>query len=89
MNLSNYEKKIETRVRKFENQYYLLGNKKSYQLNYTGAVVLKYIGTEIELETLAKKISAYYKEDNINQIEEDIVTFLDFLLSENLIVSRD
>jgi len=88
MNLKNYERKLETRVRKFKDDYYLLGNRKSYLLNYTGAVVLKYIGDDIELEDVAKKISDFYKEENLEKIKTDIESFIEFLILENLIINR-
>lgn len=88
MNLNNYEKRLETRVRKFKDEYYLLGNRKSYLLNYTGAVVLKYIGTDIELETVVKKISDFYKEDDFERIKADIENFIEFLVLENLVTSK-
>ena len=88
MNLKNYERKLETRVRKFKDDYYLLGNRKSYLLNYTGAVVLKYIGDDIELEEVAKKISDFYKEENLEKIKTDIESFIEFLILENLIINR-
>lgn len=88
MNLNNYEKRLETRVRKFKDEYYLLGNRKSYLLNYTGAVVLKYIGTDIELETVVKKISDFYKEDDFERIKADIENFIEFLVLENLVISK-
>lgn len=79
---------LETRVRKFKDDYYLLGNRKSYLLNYTGAVVLKYIGDDIELEDVAKKISDFYKEENLEKIKTDIESFIEFLILENLIINR-
>ncbi|MBZ2040307.1 hypothetical protein [Streptococcus sanguinis] len=88
MNLKNYEKRLETRVRKFKDDYYLLSNRKSYLLNYTGAVVIKYIGDDIELEDVAKKISDFYREENLEKIKTDIESFIEFLVLENLIINR-
>lgn len=89
MNLNKYNKKLDTRVRKLNNNYYLLGQKKSYSVNYLGAVVLKYIGSDIDVLDLAKKISNFYELDNIFEIKTDIINFIKFLLNEGLIDQND
>ncbi|HEL1773398.1 PqqD family peptide modification chaperone [Streptococcus suis] len=89
MNLNQYKKELDTRVRKLNNNYYLLGQKKSYSVNYLGAVVLKYIGSDIDILDLAKKISNFYKLDNTFEIKTDIINFIKFLLDEGLINRND
>lgn len=85
MNLKNFSKDIDTRVRKFGNEYYLLAKGKVYLLNYLGAVVLKYINTDIDLEELANKINSVFMEQDIKMIEEDIKNFISFLLNEGIV----
>ncbi|HEM5251699.1 TPA: hypothetical protein U1341_002212 [Streptococcus suis] len=70
MNLSKYDRGIETRVRKFNGEYYLIGKGKVYSLNYLGAVVLKYIGSDITVNELSNKISEKYPGTDIETISK-------------------
>ncbi|MCC3170883.1 hypothetical protein K4H96_2050 [Streptococcus sanguinis] len=50
--------------------------------------MIKYIGDDIELEDVAKKISDFYREENLEKIKTDIESFIEFLVLENLIINR-
>lgn len=85
MNLMNYEKNTKVHVRKFKNDFYLLGNGKGYRLNYVGAVVIKYLHKDMEISELSGKIASYYGIEDTEQIAADICNFLNFLIQNNLV----
>lgn len=88
MNLEQFERHDGVRIRKFKSIYYLLTSEKNYQLNELGAVVLKYIGKNMEVVDLCNKISENYTEKNLKKINDDVRSFIDFLLSEGIIYKK-
>lgn len=89
MNLKIYIKDINVRVRKFRDDYYLVANGKTYLLNYLGAVVLKYINTDIDIKDLVFKIKSVFSEQSEETIESDIQAFITFLLDEEVIIEDE
>lgn len=83
--MNNFKRNENVRVRKFQNEFYLLGNGNSYSLNYLGAVVIKYLGKNITLAKLVVKISKHFPEVAQKKIKQDVIDFIDFLLSEELV----
>lgn len=85
MNLREYKTKDTVQIRSLKNKYYIILESNVYSLNYTGAVVIKYIGTDIELSLLVNKISSYYNISEKSKIETDILKFIDFLLYHEIV----
>ncbi len=85
LNLNQYNRHNSLRIRKFSDEYYMLGSGKCYKINETGAIVVKYVGKDMPIEALGSKIMDTYNGANIDEIIEDIKAFVDFLLDEGLI----
>lgn len=85
INLNKYNRKDGLRIRKFNDEYYMLCSGKCYEINETGAIVIKYISKDMTIETLSNKIAETYSVCVVDKISEDINSFIDFLLSEGLI----
>lgn len=85
LNLNQYHRKDNLRIRKFNDEYYMLCSGKCYKINETGAVVIKYIGKDMPINTLSNRIMEIYNGCNIDEIIEDIKTFINFLFNEGLI----
>ena len=47
--LNIYKRNENTNVRKFSNEYYIICAHKTFKINEIGAVILKYVGSEISI----------------------------------------
>ena len=72
-------------VRKFNEEYYLLGGKRNYKINEIGVIIFKYIGSDIKIEELRNKIMEKYEGGTREQIDSEINNFINLLLKEGLI----
>jgi len=84
--LNNYKRTESTRIRKFNNEYYVISCEKTYKINEIGVVILKYLGTRISTSELADKILSKYSGVEHSKICQDIEEFIKFLISENIIM---
>lgn len=84
-NFKIYNRKSNLRVRKFNEEYYMLCSGKCYEINEIGAIIVKYLGQDIEVKELSNKINEVYSDTNPEIIEKDIEVFISFLYDEGLI----
>lgn len=84
--LNIYKRNENTNVRKFSNEYYIICAHKTFKINEIGAVILKYVGSEISISELANRILSKYEGAKYDEIYKDIENFLLFLISENIIM---
>jgi len=82
----DYYKRIEgINVRKFNEEYYIIGNGKAFKANETCIIILKYVGKKISISELTNKILLAYSGAEYEKIYKDIENFIDFLVSQNII----
>lgn len=84
-NLSEIQKKEGVIIRRLENDYYIFNEGKCYKVNETGALVYKYIGKDMQLSEFCKKMAIKYNSDCCDDIMKDVITFIEFLCSVNVI----
>lgn len=85
MNLSLYKRSEGIKIRKISDNIYIIKGESVFEINYTGIVILKYIGKDVTVYELAKKIFDEYKSGMESNIAEDIFLFLNILLEKNII----
>ena len=85
MNLSLYKRSEGRKIRKISDNIYIIKGESVFEINYTGIVILKYIGKDVTVYELAKKIFDEYKSGMESNIAEDIFLFLNILLEKNII----
>lgn len=87
--LNEFRRVDRLSVRKFADEYYLLGGRKNYKINEIGVIIFKYIGSDITVKELGEKITSVYKIDggkNDKQIDTEIRGFIELLLKEEIII---
>lgn len=85
MNMNQYSRNLEYRIRSIDNEYYLLGCDRCFKLNHMGVAVFKYIGKNVSIDQLVAGIIENFSEENTEKIKEDIINYINKLIEYGVI----
>lgn len=87
-NMRQLRRRDRSRIRKIENNYYLLSGNECYQVNEIGALIVNAVGKDITIDAVCEKLSIMYNNPDIAGVRMDVDTFINFIIEKG-IVSED
>lgn len=84
-NMNEIKKNEDLNIRKIGEQYYLIFKHDCYEVNIVGAIIVKNLGENINIDDFCNKISLKFDFKNFKQIKSDFFEFLFFLKENGLI----
>jgi len=75
-------------MRKLDSTYYFISKQGTYEVNEIGATIVNALGRDLSINELCRKISEKYSFDDLNQIRHDVNNYIEFLLSEGILISE-
>lgn len=84
-NLNQIKRNPELRIRKVQEQYYIFDRHKCYAVNTTGAIVVHALEKDYPMQEFLDRLSKKFNMCDINQLQNDVLEFLDFLEREELV----
>ena len=85
-NLNEVSRHEDLVMRKLEENYYLMVGADVYEANEVGATIVNAIGRDLLVEELCVKISQKYDFNDIEQIRNDVSSYMDFLINKGLLI---
>ena len=76
-------------IRKIERLYYLVTNQGVYEANEIGATIVNAVGRDLSIDDMCLRISQKYSHNNLEEIKNDIEKYIEFLLTEGILVSTN
>jgi hypothetical protein len=86
-NLNELKRNEKLAIRKVGDQFYLVCGRDCYEVNDIGAVIVNAIGKDMPISVLCEKLSIKYDFSDLEKIRQDVYSFIDFLVSEDLLKS--
>jgi len=86
-NLNELKRDDKLIIRKLGDSYYLIIGESAYEANEIGATIVNATGKDLSVDDLVVKISEKYSFGDMNQIREDVVKYIEFLVSEGILIS--
>lgn len=87
-NLKELTRDKDLSIRKLDESYYFVINEDTYEANEIGATIVNAAGRDLSIDDLCIRISDKYVFDNFDQIKSDIVNYIEFLLSEGILINE-
>ena len=84
-NLNEINKNENAIIRKLEDNYYIFIDGKCYKVNETGALVYKYIGSDMPISLFCQKMAKKYDSESSEMIMKDVMAFIEFLENINVL----
>lgn len=81
---SRYKKQMGLLLDKVDGKYYAITDFMAFELNEVGARILDLCNGENDLSAIAKKLAYHYGQD-IETVSNHVSTYIEMLLSNNLI----
>jgi len=75
-------------IRKLEETYYFIIGGEAYEANELGATIVNASGRDLPIVELCNRVSDKYNFDDIDQIKADVEDYVDFLLSEGILINE-
>jgi hypothetical protein len=87
-NLKDLKRNEKLAIRKVGEQFYIVCGHDCYEVNNIGATITNVMGSDISINDLCEKLSTKYEYKDIVKIQEDVSTFINFLLEEGLVTNE-
>lgn len=84
-NFSQFKRVDGVRLRKIEEKLYIFYNEGYYEINEIGALVLQHISRDVKIGDFCDKVITKYQGVEKKQVEQDVLSFLEFLKNDKLI----
>lgn len=89
-NLKKVKKEQNVSVRRVGDTYYILREGKCFQLNETGVLIVKYIGSDFEIDEFSNRIvQKYGNSEGKERVKQDIIKFIDFLAVNQMVTFNE
>lgn len=84
-NMNQLKRNENSRIRKIDNNYYILSGRDCYQINEIGALIINAVGKDLTINMACEKLSVMYNNPDVESIVNDVHKFINFII-ENKIV---
>jgi len=89
VNLNELDRNEDLNIRKLEDIYYFVIRGNAYEANEIGATIVNAVGRDMTIDELCSRIAKKYDNKDINQIKEDVNDYINYLLSEKIIIHNN
>ena len=84
-NFNRFNRQKDVRIRKIDDEFYIICKNYNYKCNEMGALILQQIGRDMDRIEFGERFRKKYLLDDDVNIDEDIDEYVHFLMEEKLI----
>lgn len=84
-NFNQVKKEANSTLRKIGEQYYITNKSVCYKITTTAAIIFNTCGSDITMCSFVKRMATKFNFHDMTTIENDVRSFLDFLIKNKLV----